>query len=201
MKSVKFLPAVFIFFAFVQAGCRKDHFAETLVSPVKKTDFIVAGDNGAGISYYDLIPDWEKHGFGLINDSISIDINNDSIVDASFHYITIVSGSEYDQQTSVNCYNGAEISIAPKNAGDTIHSSSGWSAIGALLCFTKINFASSDTTYSGPWNGVDDHYIGIKVTKNRHVLYGWIRISVLVPPAIVYVQQIIVKEFACRKLE
>ena len=199
MNYARSWKVALIVFALVHPGCRKDHLADPYLSSAAKTDFIVAGERDDGITYTDINPDWEKHGFGLYNDSVNIDLNNDNITDASFHYITVLSGSEYDQQTSVNCYNGAEISVTPKNEGDTINTLSGWSTPGALLCFTKIDFVSSDTTYTGQWNGVQDQYIGIRVIQNGRRLYGWIRLSVLVPPAIVYVQQIIVKDFACRK--
>ncbi|MCX6291970.1 MAG: hypothetical protein NT126_09440 [Bacteroidetes bacterium] len=201
MPNTGRIPTIlFLFFisTLVLGSCQKDHFTNVgLLHP--GNDYIVAGDAGPELYYYDLNPDWEKHGFGLFNDSVNLDINGDHVVDISFKYTTYISGTEYDQQTSVSSFNGSAVSVMPKNISDTIDASSAWTTSPALLCFTKINMITPDTAYTGPWQGVENHYIGIKIIQNGQTVYGWVRMSVLIRPAIVYIQQIIVKDFACRR--
>ncbi len=190
---------LYLFFILFLGSCEKDHSVCDKASIRHRKESIVTGETGDHIYYRDIDPDWEKHGFGLLNDSLNIDVNGDYIPDVSIQYTSFLSGTEYEQQTSVSCMNGAFISLAPKNQGDVIDAYSEWTSSASLLCFTKINFISSDTTYTGSWNGISDKYLGVRIRKNRPSLFGWIKMSLLVPPSIVYVQQVIVKEYACQK--
>ncbi len=177
-------------------ACEKDPF-EGQEQAVQSKAILLGGKTGHGIIYHDINPDWEKHGFGLFNDSLNIDIDSDGTNDISIKYTTFLSGTEYDQQTSVSCLNGSAISPFPKNFGDTICVSPAWTNSDALLCYTKIDFAANDTSQTGDWKDTHDKYLGIKIIKNSRALFGWVRMSVLVPPEIVYIQQIIVKDYAC----
>lgn len=187
----------FVLLLIFLTACEKDQFNSEKHSDARK-DFILAGETSTDVYYHDIVPDWEKHGFGLINDSVNIDINNDNKVDVCIRYTTFLSSSEYDQQTTVDCYNGASVSLTPKNLNDTIGVSSAWTSSTAILCYTKIDLATNDTTFIGQWHGVNNKYIGVKIRKGNRLTFGWIRMSLLVPPSIVYVQQIIVKDFGCR---
>ena len=196
MKSAIY---IIIIFAITLISCKKDSFTGSN-QPETRENFIFSGEKGPGIYYHDINPDWEKHGFGLFNDSLNIDLNADGIPDVSIKYTTFLSGTEYDQQTSVSCLNGARISLAPKNQGDTIGYNSSWTTTASVLCYTKIDFATSDTAYTGVWKDTHDKYLAVKIIKNNRVLFGWIRMSLLVPPEIVYIQQIIVKDYAWKEI-
>ncbi len=178
-------------------ACHKEPLIPPFNSVPDKKDFILAGEMGNSIYYDNISPDWERYAYGLTGDSIVIDINNDNTTDVSIKYATISAANSYTTQTTVSALNGALFSLSPKNLNDTIHSSSSWSSSTSLLSFTKIDFATSDTSVSGPWISKTDKYLGIKITKNGQVMYGWIRMSLLVHPVTVYIQDIIVKDFAC----
>ena len=169
------------------------------MSSDKKKDFILAGETGSDISYHDINPDWDRYAFGIAPDSINLDINDDQLTDVSIRYSTFSGGSSYIAQTTVNCFNNASISLAPKNQGESIYRYSSWSTSISILGFTKIDFTVSDTSSSGAWISTLDKYLGVKIFQNGRTSYGWIRMSLLVHPATPYVQQIIVKDFACRK--
>ena len=182
-------------------SCKKDHFAYVTNPTKEKKEFILAGEKGDGIYYHDITPDWIRYAYGLIGDSINIDMNDDNAVDICIKYSTITSSSSYITQTSVNCLNGAMFSLSPKNMNDTINAPSSWSSTISLLSFTKIDFATSDTTVSGPWISTSDKFLGVKVMHNGKATYGWIRMDLIIHPATVYVQEITVKDFAWRNSE
>ena len=179
-------------------SCRKDHIIHDIPSDNKKK-FILAGERGVDISYYDINPDWNRYAYGLAPDSLNIDINNDHITDVSIRYASTIGASNYIVQTTVSCYHGASFSLAPKNRNDTINENSSWSTSNSILGFTKIDFTTADTTSSGAWISTTDKYLGVKVFKNGRTSYGWIRMSLFVNPATIYIQQVMVKDFAFRK--
>jgi len=179
-------------------ACQKDNLS-TLQPGLLPGDYILAGDDGSGISYHDIHPDWDRYAYGLAGDSIVLDINADQVNDISIKYSTGTSASQYVAQTTVTCLNNASVSLAPKNQGDTISSTSGWTSAPSLLCYTKIDFASGDTSLLGQWHSVKDKYLGVRIVKNGITRYAWIRMTLLVHPATVYVQEIIVKDFGYRR--
>jgi len=172
-----------------------------VTNPENRKDFILAGETGADINYHDITPDWERYAYGLAGDSINIDLNADNLADISIKYATFSGTDNYITQTTVSSLNGAEFSLSPKNLYDTINAFSSWSSSTSLLSFTKIDFSTNDTSLSGLWISKLDKYLGVKISKNGQITYGWIRMSLLVNPATVYVQDIVVKDFACRKPE
>jgi hypothetical protein len=178
-------------------GCSKDSLPDLSTSQ-KAKDFILAGEQSSDIHYNDFNPDWDRYAFGINKDSLNIDINHDNTIDLSIQYSTFAPVNEYDVQTTVVCYNGSSICLLPKNFNDTINSHSSWQSSTALLCFTKIDFITSDTTNTGPWTGIQDKYLGVKVLKNGRNQFGWIRISLPVHPQTIYIQEVSVKEFGCR---
>ena len=165
-----------------------------------RKDFILAGETGTGIYSRDLIPDWEAYAYGIAGDSISMDINRDFVPDVRIQYNTISATNSYIVQTSLYCLNGAAISIEPKIENDSVHKILSWSASPSILGFTKIDFITNDTTSSGAWISSTDKFLGVKITVNGRITYGWIKMSLLVHPATVYVQKICVKEFAGQKV-
>ena len=162
-------------------------------------NFILAGETGSGIYSQDLFHDWEAYAYEIAGDSICLDINRDFLKDVCVKYTTVSAANSYIAQTTVTCLNGAAISIDPKMANDSIYKFSSWSTSLAIMEFTKIYFATNDTSSSGAWISKVDKFLGVKIRTNGRITYGWIKMSSLVHPATVYVQKICVKEFACQK--
>jgi len=181
----------------INISCEKNHDDENPENTRK--DFIIAGKTGDDVLYTDINPDWDKYAYGLSPDSINVDVNQDHVADISIRYSTSSSTSGYTVQTSVSAYNGAYFSPEPINLNDEINSLSGWINTTSLLAFTKIDFASSDTSVSGAWISKQDKYLGVQVTEHGRKTYGWIRISIFIHPETIYIQQVVVKDFACQK--
>jgi hypothetical protein len=201
MKPFSIFPALILSMAFVfgLAGCEKDNIDSQPDQNTKK-DFILAGERSSQTRYYDLNPDWDRYAFGLAGDSINLDINADSVPDISIKYSTLAIASTYTTQVTAKSLHGTKYTAVPVKPGDAIDAHSSWTTSTTLLGFAKIDFATSDTTFTGDWISTEDQFIGVSLVKNNRNFYGWIRISVFVHPVTIYLEEIRVKDFCCQRL-
>jgi hypothetical protein len=181
----------------INLSCEKK--SDDAGSESTRKDFILAGETGDDIKYTDINPYWNRYAYGLSPDSINIDINGDHLTDISIRYSTLSSSSAYSVQTTVSSFNGAYYLDEPKDSNEIISASSGWINSTSILAFTKIDFSANDTSVSGSWISKKDKFLGVEVSKHGRKIFGWIRISLLIHPETVYIQQVIVKDFACMK--
>ena len=129
----------------------------------------------------------QAHGNIPINKYVSIDLNHDGIPDFRFLLSTF----------AYHTFRGTLL-VQPRGAGGVIASPGGYAAplslgasIGPAQAFTKgkhlnmarsagINYNSSRYSRNlfGPWENVQNRFVGVEFLINGETHYGWIRLTV-----------------------
>jgi len=185
---------------------RQSTFTEKLKSYSLLTSGILASAAAANaqVIYTDIFPDF----VGNVYSDYQLDLNNDGVFDfwldqnyntyfvfygscISFNRIWNTSFTLTGYGNCDSCLRGSD-EIGKLNSGDTIDSTPPWFE-GATLRFLKyhhfangtncgdtfyVSWSTANTFAEGNWVGAVDQYVGIRIFKDDHFYYGWIRMSV-----------------------
>ena len=183
-------------------SCTKDESAQGITEPENPYKYIVAGDKSSqNINYIDLVNDTLRVNSysGSFTDSISIDFNNDNVMDIKFEAISSSTMQEGSARVTVISLNKTEIlidSVGPLSliSGEKIMQDS-------ILSFLESGFMAgefhsrSGQGSSGNWLQTENKYLGFKFfSTDNEEFFGWIRMDCFSNS-----NGLVVKDFAYRK--
>lgn len=160
-----------------------------------QSTYILAGDtNSNNIIYHDFNPNK-----ALINDSISIDIDNDGIYDYKFFQLQYETDHSNDstKYIRIRCLNENEISVDSLpafkfygmwcdtlNLNDTINSTLNWLNYNSSYNNSEFNLTAHIVSMGGLthefgfWYNLKLRYLGFRLKKESSFVYGWIQMSI-----------------------
>lgn len=123
------------------------------------------------------------------NEPRSVDLNGDGFVDFEFYYL----GLQTDDYPPSSAMRFLEVRAEDSNQvqftdrigpiamedGISIDETIGWTKYGTALA--SISWSRSrgwDSTWSGPWIGVGERSLGVRLRKQGTYYYGWVKLSV-----------------------
>jgi hypothetical protein len=119
-----------------------------------------------------------------VEPSVSIDLNNDGIVDFTVHNFDPPFGHSiwlFAQPAAGNFVrgfdNGADVGFFGVPNGPAGFFATGSSYFKQGVFMAKF-FQYSHSSFTGPWAGVTNRYLGFKFLIDGQVHYGWARVSV-----------------------
>jgi hypothetical protein len=119
-----------------------------------------------------------------VNPSLAIDLNNDGIVDFTLHNFDPPFGHSiwlFAQPAAGNFVrgfdNGADVGFFGVPNGPAGFFATGSSYFKQGVFMAKF-FQYSHSSFTGPWAGVSNRYLGFKFLIDGQVHYGWARVSV-----------------------
>jgi hypothetical protein len=162
---------------FFFSSCQKEINTRTKTNDSLKTN----ASSSSSIVYTDVVPDSIFHGA-----TYNLDLNNDGIYDFKFSTNITVgrcsawgtsSVNTYASVSSIGSQNAILVSGTYPGALDTntvIGNRATWSSSSGQT----LKYISTCYPPRGNWSTSEDKYLGLKIKKDRKILYGWIRLSV-----------------------
>jgi hypothetical protein len=165
--NILFCLIVMVFFS-----CNKDD--------LQYPDIIQAGQkSGNGVLFTDVVPDDT-----IYDEEKSLDLNGDGIEDVKLNSSHTTAAGFGDGgswitplgDNQIAMLEGSDSEIDTISFEQVIGPDLNWkSQKGVLYYYTYNQMTGGYTEGVWNWNNAQNKYIGVRIIKDNHVLYGWIR--------------------------